>query len=85
MKGVIVSYRTGRHTQNPYQMIVKVEGVNTKEEAEKIIGKEVVWKTPTNKEIKGNVSGAHGNKGVVRVRFKKGMPGQSLGTEVILK
>ncbi len=85
MKGVIVSYRTGRHTQNPFQMIIKLEGVTTKEEAEKLVGKEVIWTTQTGKEIKGTVSGAHGNKGVVRARFRKGMPGQSLGTEIILK
>ena len=84
MKGVIVNYRRGRHTQNPYQMIVKVEGVESKEDAEKLVGKEVIWKTPSGKEIKGKVSGTHGNKGAVRVRFEKGMPGQAIGTEVTL-
>ena len=82
MKGVIVNYRQGRHTQNPYQMIVKIEGIVTKEQAEKLMGKKVVWKTPTGKEIAGKISGAHGNKGVVRVRFEKGMPGQAIGAEV---
>ncbi len=82
MKGIIVNYRRGRHTQNPYQMIVKVEGVGSKEEAEKLVGKQVVWETPSGKQISGRVAGAHGNKGAVRVRFEKGMPGQAIGTEV---
>lgn len=84
MKGVIVNYRTGRHTQNPYQMIVKIVGVVTKEQADELVGKGVVWKTPAGKEIVGKVTGSHGNKGVVRVRFEKGMPGQAIGGEVFL-
>lgn len=84
MKGVIVNYRTGRHTQNPYQMIVKVEAVVTKEQADELVGKKVTWKTPSGKEIVGKVTGSHGNKGIVRVRFEKGMPGQALGGEVSL-
>ena len=85
MKGVIVNYRRGRHTQNPYQMIVKVEGVDSKEDAEKLVGKEVVWKTPAGREIKGKVTATHGNKGALRVRFEKGMPGQAIGSEVEVK
>ncbi len=82
MKGVIVNYRRGRHTFNPYQMIVKIEGIKNREDAEKLIGKIVVWKTPSGKEIKGKITAPHGNKGAVRVRFEKGMPGQAIGAEV---
>ena len=28
MKGIIVNYRRGRHTQNPRQMIIKIEGID---------------------------------------------------------
>ena len=49
------------------------------------VGKEVVWKSPAGKEIKGKVSGVHGNKGVVRVIFEKGLPGQAIATEVEIK
>ncbi len=85
MKGRIVNYRQGRHTQNPYQMIVKVEGVATRGQAEELVGRKVVWKTPTGKEIAGKVTGTHGNKGAIRVRFEKGMPGQAIGSEVVLQ
>ena len=37
MKGLILNYRRGRHTQNVNQVLVKVEGVYTKEDAEKIV------------------------------------------------
>lgn len=82
MEGTIVNYRQGRHTQNPKHMIVRVEGVDERAEASKLKGKEVVWKSPAGKEMRGVVAGAHGNSGAVRVRFQKGLPGQALGSKV---
>lgn len=65
-------------------MIVHVDGVDSRDKAEKLVGKSVVWVSPgkLKKQIKGRVASAHGNKGAVRVIFEKGMPGQSLGTVV---
>ena len=37
------------------------------------------------KIIKGKVSDAHGNKGLVRAIFEKGLPGQAITTEIELK
>lgn len=65
-------------------MIVRPEGVTTREEAEKLVGKEVSWNTGKN-IISGKVASAHGNKGAVRVVFEKGMPGQAIGTSVEIK
>ena len=85
MEGVIKNFRRGRHTQNTSHMIIYLSSTDTKEKAAKLIGKEVVWKSPAGKEISGKVASAHGNKGAVRVIFETGMPGQSLGTKVELK
>ncbi len=87
MKATIVNFRMARHHTKGNHMIVTIEGVNSREEAEKLINKEVVWKTPGSKgkEIKGVVKAAHGNKGAVRVVFEKGMPGQAIGEKVELK
>ncbi|MFO7711004.1 MAG: 50S ribosomal protein L35ae [Candidatus Woesearchaeota archaeon] len=82
MKGTITNYRRGRTTQKTNHMIVLPEGVENKEQAEKLVGKSVSWKSPANKEIKGKVSAAHGSKGAIRVIFDTGMPGQSVATEV---
>jgi large subunit ribosomal protein L35Ae len=82
MEGIIVSFRRGRHTQTDNQMLVKVRDIDDKEKASKLIGKNVMWKSPAGKEIKGTVRAAHGNNGIVRVLFEKGMPGQSLGENV---
>lgn len=67
------------------QMLVQFKGTDTAEAAKKLIGKAVAWNSPGKKSIKGKVTGAHGSKGIVRVLFEKGMPGQSLGTIVKLE
>lgn len=80
-----MNFRRNRHTQKGNHMIINVEGIDRKDKAQPLVGKEVVWKSPANKEIKGKVAAAHGNNGAVRVIFEKGMPGQSLGTKVEIK
>ena len=85
MKGKVIQFRRGRKTFTPRHFLIEVEGVSDKEAAVKLVGKEVVWKSPAGKELKGKVSGAHGIKGVVRVIFEKGLPGQAITTEVEVK
>jgi large subunit ribosomal protein L35Ae len=65
-------------------MIIMVDGTDNKEKAAKLVGKSVSWTAPgkEKKEIKGKISAAHGNKGILRVLFEKGMPGQSIGAKV---
>lgn len=82
MEAVISNFRRGRHLTKTNQMIISVEGVDSKEKAQKLVGKDVLWKSPASKEIKGKVSSIHGNSGSVRAKFEKGMPGQSIGTKV---
>ena len=79
--GKVVQFRRGRHTLTEKHMLIEVEGVESREDASKLVGKTVSWKSPAGKEIKGKVSSAHGNKGVVRAIFEKGLPGQSVTTE----
>ncbi len=82
MEGTVVNYRQGRHTQDTSQMIIKVSGVEKKADAEKLKGKKVVWKSPKGKEMIGEIRSAHGNKGAVRAKFAKGLPGQAIGKRV---
>ncbi len=84
MKGRISNYRRGAHTEYTNQYIVQVDGVQDRSSADGIVGKRVVWKTATGKEIVGRVRKAHGNSGAVLVKFDKGLPGQAIGTEVEL-
>ena len=82
MEGVISSYKGSHKRQVPNQMIILVEGSDTKEKAAKFVGKKVTWTSPAGKELKGEVRSAHGNKGALRVLFETGMPGQALGKKV---
>ena len=64
-------------------MLIKVDGIDTKDAAKKLVGKTATWTTPSGKKISGKISAPHGGKGVVRVIFsEKGLPGQSLGTKI---
>ncbi len=65
--------------------IIEIEGSKNREDAQKFVGKDVEWKSPAGKVIKGKIAGVHGNKGVVRAIFEKGLPGQSVTTPVEIK
>ena len=84
-KGKVIQFRRGRKTVKPRHFLIEVDGVTKREEAEKFVGKEVTWKSPAGKILKGKVSGAHGNKGLVRAIFEIGLPGQAVTTEVEVK
>jgi len=85
MEAIIVNFRGSRRRKNFSQLILKVDKYDDKKKTEELVGKEVIWKTASKKEIKGKITAAHGNKGGVRAKFEKGLPGQSLGTKVEIK
>ena len=85
MDAKIVSFRRGRHVVTPNQMLIEVEGVDSREKAGKLIGNKVIWKSSKGKTIEGHVTGSHGGNGLVKARFSKGLPGQSIGSKVELK
>lgn len=82
MKAKIANYKGGVHTQYADRMILMPEGVTSKEQAEKLLGKNVIWTTPSGNKINGVVNKVHGKNGSVLAKFEKGLPGQALGTEV---
>jgi|TARA_Y100000310_G_C20643604_1_gene795325 large subunit ribosomal protein L35Ae len=82
MEGIITNYRGSHKTQYNNQLIIKVEGIDSKEKAKELLKKTVSWETPSKKIIKGIILKEHGNKGSVRVKFEKGLPGQALGTKI---
>ena len=84
MKAKIIQFRRGRHRIHEKHFIIDVNAKN-KEQAEKFVGKEVMWESPGKKQIKGKISAAHGNKGLVRAIFEKGLPGQAVATDCEVK
>ncbi len=83
--GRVIQFRRGRHTIKERHFLIEIDESKDRESASKFVGKEVEWKSPAGKIIKGKVSSAHGNKGVVRVIFEKGLPGQAVTTKVEIK
>ena len=53
MKGHLTNYRRGVHTEYTNQYVIEVDGVKDRSSADGIVGKRVVWKTSTGKEIVG--------------------------------
>jgi len=83
MEGKISNYKRGRHTVHPKHCIIVFPTIKTKKEANKLVGRTVVWISTTGKELKGVITRSHGNNGAVRAHFKNaGVPGQALGTKV---
>ena len=84
MKGILVQFRRSRHRIKEKHYLIDL-GVSNRAEAQKMKGKEVAWKSPSGKIINGKISDAHGNKGLLRAIFEKGLPGQAVATDVEVK
>ncbi|MFA7398181.1 MAG: 50S ribosomal protein L35ae [Crenarchaeota archaeon] len=79
--GKITNYRTGPKSQASKVCLIEFEGFDSAGLAGKLIGKKVKWKNETTSFL-GRITGLHGKNGMVKVRFKHGVPGQAIGTAV---
>lgn len=77
-----MNFVLSRHVQHGNRMVLRAEGISSRDKAKTLVGKNVVYTTESGKEIKGKVASAHGNKGALKALFDKGMPGQSIGQKV---
>jgi large subunit ribosomal protein L35Ae len=75
MKAKIVAFKGSRRSCNSKYCILDVE------EKSNLIGKKLVWKTPTGRKISGKILRTHG-KNTLLARFVKGLPGYAVGDEV---
>jgi large subunit ribosomal protein L35Ae len=80
-KGTVQQFRRGRRRIHEKHFILDVHAKSITE-ASKFVGKTVVWSSPAGKKIHGKISSPHGNKGLVRAIFEKGLPGQARNTEI---
>jgi len=80
-EGVIVSYRRGPRSQKPKDCILRFPSVESGSEAIPLIGRKVAWPIGKHK-VRGKIVAFHGRNGLVRARFRKGVPGQALGSLV---
>lgn len=82
MKARVLSYRRGRHVQHTNQLLLAVKDVASRPSAAGFVGRKVVWKSKSGKTIQGKIASPHGNNGVMRARFSKGLPGEVLGKDI---
>jgi len=80
----IIQFRRGLKRIHEKHYIIDVDA-KSREETRKFVGKQVIWTSPAGKKITGKISSAHGNKGMVRAIFEKGLPGQARNEEVEIK
>jgi len=83
IQGIIVNYRVGPKTQRSKECIIQFPQITSVSEASRLIGRKVAWRNGETRII-GKIVDIHGRKGLVRARFRKGLPGQALGTTVEL-
>lgn len=67
--------------QDPKECILKFPNVKSPNAAAQLIGRNVAWPVEEHK-IKGKIVALHGKNGLVRSRFRKGIPGKALLTAV---
>ena len=77
--GTILNYRTGLKSQHPKECILKFSGINSSNAAAPFIGRKIAWPAGKRK-IRGKIVALHGKNGLVKARFRKGLPGQAIGT-----
>ena len=78
--GVIVNY----HIAYTKEVLVDVPTVKSKRDAGKFVGKRAVWTDEKGKKYVGHVTGLHGRKGTLKVKFKKPLPANALAKPVMI-
>ncbi len=82
MEAKIIQFRRGRKVFHKRHFLIEIPKIKSRKAAEKFVDKKVKWTSPAGKIIKGRISSPHGNKGVVRAIFEKGLPGQAIPSKV---
>ena len=81
-KAVFTGFRRNKVWVNNEQPLLKIEGLNSRAEAQYYLGKRVVYiyKTKSGfKTIWGRIASPHGNNGIVKAKFAHNLPPRAIG------
>ena len=82
LQGAVINFRIGPKTQHSKECIIQFPSITTAEQAARLIGRKVAC--PVQKRVlKGGIVALHGKNGMVRARFRKGLPGK-LGARIVI-
>ena len=79
-KGVIVNY----HIAYTKEVLVDIPTVKSKRDAGKLVGRKAVWTDDRGQKYIGMVTGLHGRKGTLKVKFKKPLPPNALAKPIMI-
>ena len=77
-RGIIVNY----HIAYTKEVLVFVPEIKTKRDAGKLIGKKAVWTDEKGNKYTGLVTGVHGRKGTLKIKFKNPLPAKALAKPI---
>lgn len=78
----MVNYRLGPRSQRPRECLIQFPKIKSRSDVSQLIGRRIAWSDGKNNTIIGVIVAPHGNKGLVRARFRRRLPGQALGSTV---
>lgn len=84
LDGVILGYKRGLRKQYPKYVYLKFSNCLSDSEASRLIGRRVVWRSKKGFKVIGKIVRIHGRRGVVIAKFRTPLPGQAIGSRVVL-
>merc|ERR1719326_2768164 len=85
----MLGHKGSKVNQYPRTTLLKIAGVNTREDTQFYLGKRVAYVYRAKREIRnsrfrvlwGKVCTGHGNSGLVQAKFRKNMPPRAFGAQ----